>query len=132
MIGRFTEVLTLCLATSVVVAGGTKAKAVGEGAWEAFVVMLVMFRLVIFCSRLERRLKFGEGELELELEVCCFRMELVRETGAEGGREDLERAEEVEGAWETRRDMAGDGGAGRVEEGVSSGLVAPVLVESEK
>lgn len=47
-----------------------------------------------------------------------MRTELARETAAEGGREDLERVEYVEGAPETRRDMAGEGGAGRI--GVST------------
>jgi hypothetical protein len=54
---------------------------------------------------------------------------------AEGGREDLEDlecAEEVNGAWETRWEMAGEAGAGRVEEGVSSGLLVPLLIGSEK
>jgi hypothetical protein len=60
---------------------------------------------------------------------------LARETEADGGREDLddlERTEEVEGAWDTRREMTGEAGAGRVEDGVSNGLVVPLLVEREK
>jgi hypothetical protein len=49
--------------------------------------------------------------LELELDVHYFRVELARETEAEGvreDREDLDRAEQVDGAWETRREMAGE------------------------
>lgn len=42
----------------------------------------------------------------------------MRETAAEGGRDDLDRAEYVEGAPDTLRDMAGEGGAGRL--GVSA------------
>jgi hypothetical protein len=75
--------------------------------------------------------------LELELDVHCFRVELARETEAEGVREDredsdLDRAEEVDGAWETCREMAGEAGAGCIEDGVSSGLLVPLLMGSEK
>lgn len=45
-------------------------------------------------------------------------MELAREMATELGREerdDLERADDVEGAWEVRLDIAGDAGAGRLE-----------------
>jgi hypothetical protein len=131
--GRFAVVLTVAPAACVAV-GGTKAKEVGEGTGEALVFRLVIFRLVMLCSWLESRLKLGVGEsvLELELEERCFRVELARETEADGGREDLEDLERTEGAWETRREMAGEAGAGRVEEGVSSGLVLPLLVEREK
>jgi hypothetical protein len=117
-----------------VAVGGANAKDVGEGTGEKFAIMLM---LVIFCNWLESRLKLGveESALELELDVCCFRVELVRETEADGGREDredIDRAEEVDGAWETRREMAGEAGAGRVEEGVSSGLLVPLVIGSEK
>jgi hypothetical protein len=67
--------------------------------------------------------------LVLELEGRCFLVELERETGVDGGREDLERAEEVEGASDTRREITGEAGAGRVEEGVSSGSLVLLLVE---
>jgi hypothetical protein len=90
--------------------GGANAKDVGEATGEEFAMMLVMLMLVIFCNWLESLLKLGveESALELELDVCVFRVELVRET--EGGLEDLEdldRAEEVNGGWETRRKMVG-------------------------
>lgn len=46
-----------------------------------------------------------------------LRVELVRDTAVEEGRDerdDLERVEAVEGAIETRRETAGEGGAGRL------------------
>lgn len=43
-----------------------------------------------------------------------------------------ERVEEVEGAWETQREMAGEAGAGWVENGVSGRLLIPLLMESKK
>lgn len=36
--------------------------------------------------------------------------------------------EEVEGAWETQREMAGEAGAGWVENGVSGRLLIPLLI----
>lgn len=62
-----------------------------------------------------------EGEEAVVPVLLVLRVEFVRETAADGGREepprdDLERAEEVEGAADARREMAGEGGAGRVDE----------------
>jgi hypothetical protein len=59
--------------------------------------MFVMLMLV------ESRLKLvvEESAVELELDMRCFRVELARETEAEGGREDredLDRVEEIDGA----------------------------------
>jgi len=65
--------------------------------------------------------------VDWRLEVT-LRVELAREMVVEGEREDLERTDEMEGAAEARRDMAGDGGAGRL--GVRE-LESRVLVEDE-
>ena len=128
--------------------GGRNVYDVGEGK-ALLVVIFVMLIVVIFCSWPESRVKLGVGwsvlefefevgllgllELELGLEEgCCFLVEFARETEVEGGREDLERIEEVEGALEARREMAGDAGAWRVEEGVSTVLLVPLLAGSEK
>jgi hypothetical protein len=48
--------------------------------------------------------------------------------------EPLERVEcvdEVEGTWETRQEMAGEAGSGRVEDRVSGRLLVPLIVERE-
>jgi hypothetical protein len=99
---RFAVVLTLEPSPWVAV-GGANAKDMGEATGEEFAMMLVMLMLVIFCNWLESLLKLGveESALELELDVCVFRVELV--WGMEGGLEDLEdldRTEEVNGGWE--------------------------------
>lgn len=85
--------------------------------------------------------RFVVGELALPAPVCGLRVELLRETAAEGGREereDLERAEDVDGAAEARRETAGEGGAGRLEvrereEGdVSRAMPLPLPVPVER
>ena len=104
-------------------AGGANVNDVGEGTGEALALLAAM--LVMFCSCFERRLKLGGSEADGR----CLRVELARETAVVGGWEDFEllepreRVEEVEGAWETRRESTGEAGAGRVEAGVSGAVV---------
>jgi hypothetical protein len=71
--------------------------------------------------------------VELELDGCCFLVELAQVTKVEKGREDLEDPGRmvVERTWEMRCEIAGEGGAWS-EEGVFSGLVVLLLVGSEK
>jgi hypothetical protein len=71
------------------------------------------------------------GELAL---AWGFRVELLRETAADGGRderEDLDRADDVDGAAETRRETAGDGGAGRLDVSDDEEVSSAIPFESE-